>query len=503
MDNPRARFFATAADLFDGGLIPMMPGWAPTEKQLLALNSPADELLYGGAAGCGKSELLLAAGRTTHTSSLLVRRNYSMLTSSLIPRAILRFGGSKHYMRGEKTWRWPDGRSLRFGHLQYDHSPEMYLSSEYDGILVDELTQLALYQYLQMLHVNRTNVVNQHCRIIGATNPGGIGNDWVMERWAPWLDETYPKPAKPLELRWFIRIDERDHPVPDNRPVLHRGEKLMPTSRTYLPARVVDNPHVSPGYVAKLQAMPEPLRSQRLYGDWKAGLIEDANQTIPRKWLRAAMNRWKPRDPVPRTPPIIGVDVAAGGNDQTVFARRWGNWWAPLLRYPGAHTPTGGDVMKRLVPHLIEGGIAAVDAEGIGLATMQAAREAGMLSRFVPVKFGAGTSEWDSSRNLGFMNVRALMYWRLRELLDPDRKLAEGEDLPAIPPDPELFTDLTAPKFEVRGNKILLEPKDDIRKRIGRSPDQGDALVLTFGGRRTDLVRLAALLEARRAGPAA
>jgi hypothetical protein len=72
------------------------------------------------------------------------------------------------------------------------------------------------------------------------------------------------------------------------------------------------------------------------------------------------------------------------------------------------------------------------------------------------------------------VNVRAEMYWRLREALDPD-----GPDPLALPEDPELRADLTAPTYEITTAGIKIESKPEIAARLGRSPDCGDAVALS------------------------
>jgi hypothetical protein len=476
-DDLRVTFFKDIGQIVTGKSA-ALPDWEPTPRQRQAMESEADELLYGGAAGGGKSELLLAMGRRKHRRTLAVRRTYAMLKTTLIERSIERFGQAhKYFNRSDHAWRWPDGQVFQFGHVQHEDSIGIYLSTEYDLIGFDEVTQFTLGQYLGLRRSLRSGN-NQRCRSVACTNPGGLGNDWVMERWGAWLNESHPNPAKPGELRWYVRINDKDTEVPGPEPVDHDGEVLLPLSRTYIPAQVSDNPHVSKLYRAQLQALSEPFRSQQLHGDWKVGLIEDAYQVIPRRWLRAAMDRWKPR-----TGDLgagqLGVDVAAGGRDQTVVARRHGNWFDELDKTPGAQTPTGKDCLKQFLPWLAKGFNANVDAIGVGLATLEAADAAGVRSLVHGITFSEGTDETDMSGSMGFGNIRALAYWRFRELLDPDRELADGEEPPEIPPDPELFTDLTSPKFEARGGRIFIESKADIHKRIGRSPDSGDAVVLT------------------------
>ena len=86
---------------------------------------------------------------------------------------------------------------------------------------------------------------------------------------------------------------------------------------------------------------------------------------------------------------------------------------------------------------------------------------------------GAAASQGRTkSGNLKFANRRAEFYWRMREALDPEA------DVPlALPPDPEITADLTAARWSLKSNGIVIEPKADIKKRIGRSPDKGEACI--------------------------
>jgi hypothetical protein len=86
--------------------------------------------------------------------------------------------------------------------------------------------------------------------------------------------------------------------------------------------------------------LPEPLRSQMLNGDFKAGMVDDEWQVIPTAWVDAAMARWKPKDVLPEQD-SLGVDVARGGKDETVIAPRYGNWYAELDCHEGKKTPDG------------------------------------------------------------------------------------------------------------------------------------------------------------------
>jgi len=266
--------------------------------------------------------------------------------------------------------------------------------------------------------------------------------------------------------------------VPGPEPVTLDGTLVQPLSRTFIPALVGDNPHLGPDYAARLQSLPEPFRSQMLHGDWQIGLRDDADAVIPRAWLRAAMARWKPPEaPLPLT--TLGVDIARGGEDSTAVAVRRQHHVEALRMTPGRQTPTGRAAVACFRDLLTEGGLAAVDSIGVGGAALDAANDEGLA--VVPVNFGAGTDERDGSGVYLFANVRAWAYWNLRQLLDPERPLDEGELPLELPDDSELFAELAAPRFSLTGSgRIKLESKDEIKFRLGRSPDKADAVVLAF-----------------------
>ena len=114
----------------------------------------------------------------------------------------------------------------------------------------------------------------------------------------------------------------------------------------------------------------------------------------------------------------------------------------------------------------------AVDVVGVGASAYDALDGNEMVSRVA--YNGANASHGrDRSGTLTFVNKRAEDYWDLREALDP----ASQEDI-CLPRDPELKADLCAPRWMPRKGGIQIESKDEIKKRIGRSPDKGDAVVM-------------------------
>jgi hypothetical protein len=201
--------------------------------------------------------------------------------------------------------------------------------------------------------------------------------------------------------------------------------------------------------------------------------VEDAQSVIPIAWVEAAMERWRMLDGGYAPFVNVGVDVARFGEDRTVLALRHGDAISDLRVYVKAETTeTTGHVSGILRAN--RGGHAVVDVVGLGAGVVDQLRERGLPA----VAFNAaGRSEHrDRSGELLFANRRAAAWWNLREMLDPG-----FDPTVALPPDEELLGDLVTPLYRVAsGGRITVEGKDDIRKRLGRSTDKGDAVVQAF-----------------------
>lgn len=204
----------------------------------------------------------------------------------------------------------------------------------------------------------------------------------------------------------------------------------------------------------------------------------DEDGVIPLGWIEAAFDRWRAWDDAGRPMPdsglrVVGVDVARTGTDKTVMALRYADIVTELRRTSREDTmQTSGRVKGILDGN--DGMTAVIDVIGIGAGVVDRCREQRLsVDGF---NAAAGTKRRDGSGELGFVNQRAAAWWGLREALDP----SVGSEV-ALPPDDVLLGDLTAPHWRVAsGGKIQVESKDDIRARIGRSPDDGDAVVMAF-----------------------
>ena len=219
-----------------------------------------------------------------------------------------------------------------------------------------------------------------------------------------------------------------------------------------------------------------PLADQELSGAFVAE--DEAMQVVPASWVSAAQARWSADGKGDKKLSAVGVDVARGGADKTVLAKRYGMWFAPLEKVPGRLTPNGPTVAALVTKALAENpgeAIAAIDVIGIGASAFDFVKDAGWC-KCIAVNFAeSAKGNTDSTGRHRFANLRAFAYWSVRELLDP----ANGHDV-ALPPDPELLADLTAPRWQQTSGGIKIEPKEDIADRLGRSPDCGDAIALSI-----------------------
>lgn len=452
------------------------PVWTPLEgPQTAAYESEADIVGYGGAAGGGKTDLEVGLAMTDHRRAIIFRKEGTQL-QGIYDRVEEILNTRQGFNSQSKVWRLPDGRILEFGGLANPTDHKKYQGRPHDLKCFDEATEIPEYMVRFLMGWKRSSDPTQRCRVLMAFNPPTNSDGrWVVAYFAPWLDPNHANPAKPGELRWYTTIEGKDVELPDGSPVEVDGEMVQPESRTFIPARVEDNVYyMESGYKTTLQALPEPLRSQMLRGDFTAGMEEDPWQVIPETWVREAMDRWHPLTAkVPMD--SMGVDVARGGKDKTVISRRHGNWFAELIRYPGTETPDGPVVAGLVIKDRRDQAPVHIDVVGWGSSPYDFLVQNGVQA--IPVN-GAETAadKWgvrqtSKEGELKFYNMRSMVIWRMREALDP----ANGE-LIALPQDEELCKDLCAAKWTFTKQGIKVESKDDIIARLQRSPDDGDAL---------------------------
>jgi len=464
-----------------------MDKWIPTVgPQADAFGSGADVLLFGGEPGGGKSNLALGLAFTQHKRSLILRRQYTDLTG-LIDDAI-KIHGSRNGFNGSPPPRLTIGEDqfIDFGACARVGDEHHWMGRPHDLIVPDEATQFAEMQIRFLMGWLRHEDPKQRVRVLMPTNPPLTAEGlWVLQMFAPWLDDRYPDPAKPGELRWVI-TDEYgkdtwvDGPN-DVREIIvgGRAKIVKPLSRSFIPSSVDDNPYYAAGsYRSNLDAMAEPHRSI-LLGRFKTTFKDQPNQVIPTAWVKEAQQRWtrKPPDDIPMC--SIGVDCSGGGEDPMVIAPRHDGWFAPLVSVDGKDIPmdrSGAHCSGIIVSYRRDNALVIVDlGGGYGGPTYEHLKANG-----VDVKGFKGaekTNRRSKDKKLAFPNKRSAALWLFREALDPGQP---GGSQVMLPDDPVLLADLTAPTFEPTATGIRVESKEDVKDRLGRSPDKGDAVIMSW-----------------------
>ncbi|MBC9783537.1 hypothetical protein H1S01_03295 [Heliobacterium chlorum] len=239
---------------------------------------------------------------------------------------------------------------------------------------------------------------------------------------------------------------------------------------------------ITPAWVADkhVQWGPDsPAYHARVKGQFPA---EAEDTLIPLNWIEMAMSRWHEMsdDAVPNE---LGVDVARYGSDKTVVANRRGLKVMPLNVYVKQDTmETVGRVIHEFREVLAES--IKVDVIGYGAGVVDRLAELGYPVFGINVaeasreKLDSDNTDPDKSK-LRFVNLRSELWWMMRDLLNPDPRVNPHPI--GLPPDDELMADLCGIKYKFTSKgQIKVEEKEETKKRIGRSPDRADAVILSF-----------------------
>ena len=452
--------------------------WRPLPgPQSMAYHSKADIIGYGGAAGGGKTDLAVGKSLTKHQTVGIFRMNGTELTG-VIDRFTDLLGNRVGFNGKDNIWRLtrPDGQRVQVEFCSFPNpgDEKKYQGRPHDFLVFDEAANMREDQVRYVMGWLRTTKPNQSCQALLTFNPPTTaGGRWITRYFAPWLDKTHPNPAKPGELRWYATVGGKDLEVVSGEPFDLDEERITPQSRTFVPSRIGDNPYLlNTGYMAQLQSLPEPLRSQMLNGDFQAGIEDNPWQVIPTEWIDQAMKRWRrPEKLAPMD--SIGVDVARAGKDKTLLARRHGMWFDVPMVYPGSATPDGPTVAGLVVGAMRDRCVIHIDVIGVGASPYDFLSESRL--QVIGVNVSESALGLDKSGRLRFKNQRSELYWRMREALDP----ANNTGI-CLPPDSGLLADLAAPTWKLVGSTVYVSSREEIIEKIGRSPDYASAYVLAL-----------------------
>lgn len=476
-----------------------LPLWEPLPgPQTEAFNCKATVIGYGGQAGGGKTDLGLGLAATKHDRSVIFRRTFPQLRSIVersreIFNPVNRPAGKDRYNESLHRWVLDDGRIIEFESCQYEKDREKQRGRPRDLYVFDEATEFARSMIEFITAWLRSTNPKQKTTILLTFNPPTDDDGaWIIDYFRPWLAYLYPdqfqhdNPARPGEIRYFATVDGEQIECENGEPFQHKDETIKPTSRTFIPASLDDNPYLAnTNYRSILQSLPEPLRSQLLHGNFATSIKSDPFQVIPTDWVKLAQKRWMESEKPDMPLSGVGVDLVRGGNDNMAIARRYGNWFDEISKIPGINVADGPAAAALLYNELRNDkhiGYINMDVVGIGSSGYDSSRPLFAGGVVKPINASEKStyiamSNTNPPQELFTMrNVRAEYHWRMREALDP----INGLNI-ALPPGNEIVADLCAARYQMMANRVIqIEDKKEIKKRIGRSPDVGEAIMMAL-----------------------
>ncbi len=235
--------------------------WKPQPKQAEFMSCPEYEALYGGAAGGGKSDAIVAEALrqvdNPNYRAIIFRKTFPQCRELILKS--LRIYKSAYpeakYNSSAKCWTFPSGARIYFGSMPNKDSYLNYQGLSFSFIAFDELTHFTQEEYEYLMSRNRADGPGLRVYMRATANPGGIGHGWVKERFI-----TAGTPNEPFTVTSSV-IDQ------------HGNKTTVERTRIFIPSSVFDNKILmenDKNYVANLAMLPEARRKALLYGDWNS-----------------------------------------------------------------------------------------------------------------------------------------------------------------------------------------------------------------------------------------
>lgn len=454
--------------------------WVPNPgPQTEAYYSEADEVLYGGSAGSGKTDLGIALALQRHKRSLILRR-LNKEVEYLVERTADIVGHRDGYNGQHHIWRFEDGRVIQFGGCQHPGDEHGYKGAPKTLVVLDEASGFLESQVRFLKGWLRSTDPDDKPQLLLPTNPpDSVEGAWIVRWFGPWVDPMHPLyPTPSGRLLWYREVGDKIEWRPEPFTWINEtGKTIRALSRVVIRGVLEDNPdYARTDYGSRLEAMPEELRVRYARGEFVVENRDDEWQLLPSAWVKASQERWT-EDGRKGLMTSLGVDIARGGPDKTVIVPRHGQWIDRPKSYPGTETPDGPSAAALVVKHRRDRADVRIDMGGgwggSPLDTLKGFEgTAGAVIGINPSVASAAVSR--DGANYKFTNLRDEMFWRLREGIAP-----EARDPIILPPGQDIFVQLCALRFSVIRGAVKVGPKEDVIALIGHSPDEADAIALT------------------------
>ena len=263
--------------------------YQPTAKQKLFHASHANEILYGGAAGGGKTKALVMDAlfrclQNPGTTAAIFRRTFRELEDTDIKEAIASYPKSlAKYNAGRHEFSLVNGSKILFRHCENEADRFNYSGIEIQFLYFDELTSFeqVIYDFLKT-RLRAKKTLNVVPIVRSASNPGNIGHGWVKKMF--------------VDAGPYLSIQEQEI----YSETLHRSKKIR---TQYIPSLAMENPFITDDYIFELEQKPEALRRALLNGDWDSfegqvfkEFVDDPAHYEDRRWTHVIAPFEIPRD---------------------------------------------------------------------------------------------------------------------------------------------------------------------------------------------------------------
>jgi hypothetical protein len=428
-----------------------------SEFVMAVLSGQYSEMLYGGAMGGGKTVVCVAlvsllCKMYPGSRWVFVRKDLNRMRETVM-RTWQRFAPQPFFkpINGQFKAIAANGSEVMFMGEQAESDPDLnrFRGLEVNGFIFEE---------------------GNECLELTWNIAGMRAGRWIA------TGGKQPKPLRIVTCNPNIDWPKRKFYDP-----FKRGALSAPLY--YLPAYMTDNPYLDEEYLKQIESLPEEIKDVMIKGNWDQADIPD--QLIKPAWVERAIERgraklWTPPD----GQHMLGCDVARYGDDESVIAHNIGVALCNVHSYRKYdNIMLATEVNKWATHYGVGNAFIKVDAIGNGSGVVDSLKHhhKRTITEFVAGSrhITTGMSEKTKAKAARFKNFRTESWWQLRDALFQDQYTI-GPEVKG----PELLKlseDLTSLKYSVDSDKFLeLEPKDETKKRLGRSPDYGDAAMMTF-----------------------